>query len=174
MSSCRSLRVTSLGTRCRRRRLRFRRSRTSAFFSFLPFLRCSPPDPHYSSPTPLLTGFYSLPQTLEDITLSVKKGELIAVVGQVGAGKSSLLSAILGELHKVEGQVTVRGTVAYTAQSPWIMGGTVRVRPPFSSFSYPFSPFPISPFPFSARRATSPSASATNPSFTRWCSRRAR
>ncbi|GAA6005323.1 hypothetical protein JCM10207_002938 [Rhodosporidiobolus poonsookiae] len=68
----------------------------------------------------------SVPHTLEDITLSVKKGELIAVVGQVGAGKSSLLSAVLGEMNKVDGQVTVRGTVAYTAQQPWIMGGTIR------------------------------------------------
>jgi ABC-type polysaccharide/polyol phosphate transport system ATPase subunit len=60
--------------------------------------------------------------TLEDISLSVKKGELIAVVGRVGAGKSSLLSAVLGEMNKLDGQVTVRGTVAYTAQQPWIMG----------------------------------------------------
>jgi ATP-binding cassette subfamily C (CFTR/MRP) protein 1 len=132
-----------------------------AFFETLILLR-----------TILLLGLHShspsLSQTLEDITLSVKKGELIAVVGQVGAGKSSLLSAILGELHKVEGQVTVRGTVAYTAQSPWIMGGTVRVRPLFSSCFFPSSPFPLS-----ARRATSPSASVTNPSSTRWCSRHA-
>ncbi|TNY24017.1 hypothetical protein DMC30DRAFT_371993 [Rhodotorula diobovata] len=63
---------------------------------------------------------------LQDISVSVKKGELIAVVGRVGDGKSSLLSAILGEMNKVDGQVTVRGTVAYTAQQPWIMGGTVR------------------------------------------------
>jgi ABC-type multidrug transport system fused ATPase/permease subunit len=60
--------------------------------------------------------------TLGDISLSVKKGELIAVVGRVGAGKSSLLSAVLGEMNKLDGQVTVRGTVAYTAQQPWIMG----------------------------------------------------
>ncbi|GAA5830776.1 hypothetical protein JCM5353_002363 [Sporobolomyces roseus] len=64
--------------------------------------------------------------TLQDISLSVKKGELIAVVGRVGAGKSSLLSAVLGEMNKLDGQVKVRGTVAYTAQQPWIMGGTVK------------------------------------------------
>ncbi|GAA5903406.1 hypothetical protein JCM6882_006539 [Rhodosporidiobolus microsporus] len=67
-----------------------------------------------------------VPHTLEDINLSVKKGELIAVVGRVGAGKSSLLSSVLGEMNKVSGSVTVRGTVAYTAQQPWIMGGTVK------------------------------------------------
>lgn len=45
------------------------------------------------------------------------------MVGRVGSGKSSLLSAILGEMTKVEGSVIVRGTVAYAGQSPWIMGG---------------------------------------------------
>ncbi|SCV73559.1 BQ2448_7485 [Microbotryum intermedium] len=63
---------------------------------------------------------------LSDINLSVKKGELLAVVGRVGSGKSSLLSAILGEMTKIDGSVTVRGTVAYCAQQPWIMGGSVR------------------------------------------------
>ncbi|KAI5478725.1 putative ABC metal ion transporter [Pseudohyphozyma bogoriensis] len=63
---------------------------------------------------------------LVDISLSLKKGELLAVVGRVGAGKSSLLSAILGEMTKLDGSVVVRGTVAYASQTPWIMGGTVR------------------------------------------------
>lgn len=57
-----------------------------------------------------------------DINLSLKKGELLAVVGRVGAGKSSLLSAVLGEMTKVDGSVTVRGSVAYCSQQPWIMG----------------------------------------------------
>ncbi|GAA5978963.1 hypothetical protein JCM5350_004190 [Sporobolomyces pararoseus] len=76
-------------------------------------------------------------KTLEDISLSVKKGELIAVVGRVGAGKSSLLSAVLGEMNKLDGQVTVRGTVAYTAQQPWIMGGTVKSN---ITFGYRYEP----------------------------------
>ena len=44
-------------------------------------------------------------RTLSDLQLRVRKGELIAVVGEVGSGKSSLLSAILGEmvLHDTEG-----------------------------------------------------------------------
>jgi ABC-type hemin transport system ATPase subunit len=51
-------------------------------------------------------------------------GELLAVVGRVGAGKSSVISAILGEMTKLEGKVSVRGSVAYAGQTPWIMGGT--------------------------------------------------
>jgi ABC-type Mn2+/Zn2+ transport system ATPase subunit len=54
--------------------------------------------------------------TLENINLSVIKGSLVAVVGTVGAGKSSLLSAVLGELEQVNGHVRVRGSLAYTAQ----------------------------------------------------------
>lgn len=44
----------------------------------------------------------------DSINLKVERGELIAVVGVVGAGKSSLLSAILGEMEKLDGQVTVQ------------------------------------------------------------------
>ena len=42
------------------------------------------------------------------INLLVKPGQLVAIVGQVGAGKSSLLSAMLGEMERVEGKVSVR------------------------------------------------------------------
>lgn len=42
------------------------------------------------------------------INLSVEEGELIAVVGQVGAGKSSLISAILGELYKRTGSAKIK------------------------------------------------------------------
>lgn len=36
------------------------------------------------------------------------QGSLIAIVGQVGAGKSSLLSALLGELEQMDGCVTMK------------------------------------------------------------------
>ena len=42
------------------------------------------------------------------INLTVKPGELVAVVGQVGAGKSSLVSALLGEMEKMNGYVALR------------------------------------------------------------------
>ncbi|BGP13132.1 hypothetical protein JCM10213v2_001051 [Rhodosporidiobolus nylandii] len=88
-------------------------------------------------PAPDAPAGTQVPNTLEDITLSVKKGELIAVVGQVGAGKSSLLSSVLGEMAKTGGSVTVRGTIAYTAQQPWIMGGTVKEN---ITFGHRFDP----------------------------------
>ncbi|KAG1740326.1 P-loop containing nucleoside triphosphate hydrolase protein [Suillus lakei] len=63
---------------------------------------------------------------LEDINLTVHKGELVGVLGRVGSGKSSLLSAIIGDMRKTEGEVTLFGNVAYAAQNPWILSATVR------------------------------------------------
>ena len=42
------------------------------------------------------------------INLQVSDGQLVAVVGQVGCGKSSLISAFLGEMEKLAGHVNVR------------------------------------------------------------------
>jgi ABC-type transport system involved in cytochrome bd biosynthesis fused ATPase/permease subunit len=44
---------------------------------------------------------------LKSINLNVNKGELTAIVGTVGSGKSSLLASILGEMHKLSGKVRV-------------------------------------------------------------------
>ncbi|XP_063866563.1 multidrug resistance-associated protein 1-like isoform X5 [Scylla paramamosain] len=62
---------------------------------------------------------------LRGLNMTVEKGSLVAVVGTVGAGKSSLCSAILGEMEKQSGRVNVKGSVAYVAQQPWIQNNTV-------------------------------------------------
>eukprot|EP00026_Physarum_polycephalum_P000168 Phypoly_transcript_00168.p1 GENE.Phypoly_transcript_00168~~Phypoly_transcript_00168.p1 ORF type:complete len:1453 (+),score=233.55 Phypoly_transcript_00168:484-4359(+) len=64
--------------------------------------------------------------TLRNLHFSVKQGELVAVVGAVGSGKSSLLAAILGELHKSSGRVCVNGSVAYVPQQAWMQNATLR------------------------------------------------
>ncbi|XP_010545620.1 PREDICTED: ABC transporter C family member 8 [Tarenaya hassleriana] len=64
--------------------------------------------------------------TLRNIDLEVKNGQKVAVCGPVGAGKSSLLHAILGEMPKVSGTVKVSGSIAYVSQSSWIQSGTIR------------------------------------------------
>jgi ABC-type Mn2+/Zn2+ transport system ATPase subunit len=46
----------------------------------------------------------------------IELGELVAIVGEVGSGKSSLLSALLGEVKKLSGHVFVNGSVAYVSQ----------------------------------------------------------
>lgn len=53
---------------------------------------------------------------LSNINLRVRRGSLVAVVGKVGAGKSSLIEALLGNLTRIGGRVTVSGSVAYAPQ----------------------------------------------------------
>ncbi|ORY04586.1 metal resistance protein YCF1 [Basidiobolus meristosporus CBS 931.73] len=65
--------------------------------------------------------------TLSNIDLSCKKGELLAIVGRVGSGKSSLVSSLLGEMEKSPASnILIRGKVAYAPQQPWIMNATVK------------------------------------------------
>uniref|UniRef100_A0AAX7VP83 Cystic fibrosis transmembrane conductance regulator n=1 Tax=Astatotilapia calliptera TaxID=8154 RepID=A0AAX7VP83_ASTCA len=52
--------------------------------------------------------------------------QLLAVIGPVGAGKSSLLSSILGELPAEKGVLRVKGQLTYAAQQPWVFPGTIR------------------------------------------------
>ncbi|KAI3905507.1 hypothetical protein MKW98_013666, partial [Papaver atlanticum] len=67
--------------------------------------------------------------TLSNINLEIPVGSLVAVVGSTGEGKTSLISAMLGELPPaadVDAEVVVRGTVAYVPQVSWIYNSTVR------------------------------------------------
>uniref|UniRef100_A0A915BDK8 ABC-type glutathione-S-conjugate transporter n=1 Tax=Parascaris univalens TaxID=6257 RepID=A0A915BDK8_PARUN len=75
--------------------------------------------------------------TLKDLNLHIKKGELVAVVGSVGSGKSSLLSALLGEMDKQSGEVAVSGSVAYVPQQAWIQNMSLRDN---IIFSRPYLP----------------------------------
>nr|XP_014351311.1 PREDICTED: canalicular multispecific organic anion transporter 2 [Latimeria chalumnae] len=68
----------------------------------------------------------SNPPILHDINLMVPYGSLVAVVGHVGCGKSSLVSALLGEVEKLEGKVSIRGSVAYVPQQAWIQNATLK------------------------------------------------
>ncbi|KAF4315069.1 hypothetical protein G195_011219 [Phytophthora kernoviae 00238/432] len=63
---------------------------------------------------------------LNHINLTIKKGDLVVVHGSVGSGKSSLCSALLGEMDKLSGSVFVRGRVAYYSQQTWIQNMTIR------------------------------------------------
>ncbi|KAJ6656004.1 hypothetical protein lerEdw1_004589 [Lerista edwardsae] len=62
---------------------------------------------------------------LTNIDFAVPECRLVAVVGQVGCGKSSLLSALLGEMDKREGHVSLQGSVAYVPQQAWIQNATL-------------------------------------------------
>ncbi|KAK9257215.1 P-loop containing nucleoside triphosphate hydrolase protein [Lipomyces tetrasporus] len=66
------------------------------------------------------------PPALRNISFNAKLGQLACIIGRVGTGKSALLQALLGDLHRESGDVTIRGHVAYCSQVPWIMNATVK------------------------------------------------
>ena len=70
---------------------------------------------------------------LSDLDLEIKKGELVAVLGETGSGKTCLTNAILNYLdfipksnNKKEVYNVVNGSISYASQNPWILNGTVR------------------------------------------------
>lgn len=80
---------------------------------------------------------------LRDINVAFKEGKLNVIIGPTGAGKTSLLLALLGEMTLLEGKVFLPGiiprdelvvdprtglteSVAYCAQSAWLLNDTIR------------------------------------------------
>jgi len=62
--------------------------------------------------------------------LTIPKGQVVAIVGPVGSGKSSFLQGLIGEMRKETGSVEFGGSVSYCPQNAWI-----QVRPPTPFFS---------------------------------------
>ncbi|XP_028983418.1 canalicular multispecific organic anion transporter 1 [Betta splendens] len=63
---------------------------------------------------------------LQNVSLDVKPGKLVAVVGAVGSGKSSLMSALLGEMHSTKGFINIKGSLAFVPQQAWIQNATLK------------------------------------------------
>ncbi|XP_050673788.1 multidrug resistance-associated protein 1 isoform X2 [Leptidea sinapis] len=87
-------------------------------------------DPKEPSPLVIENGFFSWGDAsepiLKNINLQVPKGHMVAVVGAVGSGKSSLLSALLGEMNKISGRVNTYGSNALVTQQAWIQNATLQ------------------------------------------------
>ncbi|KAK2913918.1 hypothetical protein Q8A67_002317 [Cirrhinus molitorella] len=64
--------------------------------------------------------------SLGNISFTLSKGSLLGVCGNVGSGKTSLISSILEQMHLLSGSVSANGTLAYVSQQAWIFHGTVR------------------------------------------------
>ncbi|XP_025410477.1 multidrug resistance-associated protein 1 isoform X2 [Sipha flava] len=64
--------------------------------------------------------------TLKNINLRISSGQLVAVVGTVGSGKSSLVSAFLGEMDKTSGRINTKGSIAYVPQQAWIQNSSLK------------------------------------------------
>ncbi|NXJ71659.1 MRP2 protein, partial [Rostratula benghalensis] len=74
----------------------------------------SPAGPNLGFPSP------------EGVTLDIASGSLVAVVGAVGSGKSSLVSAMLGEMENIKGHINIQGSLAYVPQQAWIQNATLK------------------------------------------------
>ena len=68
------------------------------------------------------------PSQLFNITISIPKGSLVAIVGPVGSGKSTLLNALINEATKVSGQLLIaeNATVGFASQQPWIQNASIK------------------------------------------------
>ncbi|KAL2913381.1 hypothetical protein HK105_207126 [Polyrhizophydium stewartii] len=64
--------------------------------------------------------------SLDSLTLRIPRGKLVAVVGTVGSGKSSLLNALVGEMRRTAGSLTFHGTVGFCQQQAWIQNASVK------------------------------------------------
>ncbi|OLY79209.1 Canalicular multispecific organic anion transporter 1 [Smittium mucronatum] len=61
-----------------------------------------------------------------DVNIRLGKNECVGIVGSIGSGKSSFISAIVGEMNKESGKAIINGSIAYSPQTPWIMNATLR------------------------------------------------
>ncbi|GAW25583.1 putative ABC transporter family protein [Rosellinia necatrix] len=66
------------------------------------------------------------PFKLEDLNLAIGRKELIAVIGSVGSGKTSLLAALAGDMRKTSGEVVLGASRAFCPQYAWIQNASVR------------------------------------------------
>ncbi|ODO10326.1 hypothetical protein I350_02555 [Cryptococcus amylolentus CBS 6273] len=83
-------------------------------------------DPNTASNTPF---------SLKNIDLQIPRGSLVCVVGSVGTGKTALLSGLLNEMKRTEGEVVFGGSVSYVPQHAWVQSGSIRDNVTFSSAS---------------------------------------
>ena len=73
-------------------------------------------------------GWSKSDELLSNINMRVKKGSLVAIVGNVGSGKSSLLAGLLNQMHKLNesGKINIDGKIALVPQQAWIQNATVK------------------------------------------------
>ncbi|XP_014823925.1 PREDICTED: canalicular multispecific organic anion transporter 1-like [Poecilia mexicana] len=87
-------------------------------------------DPSFNSAINISDGSFAWEKDseplLKNVSLDIKPGRLVAVVGAVGSGKSSLMSALLGEMHSTKGFINIRGSLAFVPQQAWIQNATLR------------------------------------------------
>ena len=63
--------------------------------------------------------------------LKIPKGQVVAIVGPVGSGKSSFLQGLIGEMRRETGSVEFGGSVSYCPQNAWIQVSVLSHRAAF-------------------------------------------
>ncbi|ESO89359.1 hypothetical protein LOTGIDRAFT_229211 [Lottia gigantea] len=58
--------------------------------------------------------------------INIRNGSLVAIIGRVGAGKSTFLSSILGEVPNLDGKFYSKGSISYVPQQAWIQNATLK------------------------------------------------
>lgn len=66
------------------------------------------------------------PFSLRDLNFSIGRNELVAVIGGVGSGKSSLLAALAGDMRRTNGKVVMGATRAFCPQYAWIQNTSLK------------------------------------------------
>jgi len=66
------------------------------------------------------------PFKLQDMNFTIGRNELVAVIGSVGSGKSSLLAALAGDMRKTAGEVILSADRAFCPQYAWIQNTSVK------------------------------------------------
>ncbi len=75
---------------------------------------------------------------LKDINISIPKEKLTLIVGPIGCGKSSLLSAMIGEMVRIRGHINWsqnNSFIGYVADSPWLINMSLQDN---ITFGFPF------------------------------------
>ncbi|KAM3143254.1 hypothetical protein pb186bvf_004586 [Paramecium bursaria] len=94
-------------------------------------------DPNQSLATVSDSLIMSNPNCLKNINITIERGSFVAIVGDVGSGKSSLIQSILGEMIYDESSqkphIGIGGSIAYVSQTAWIQNATVRDNVIFGS-----------------------------------------
>uniref|UniRef100_A0A669DKL9 ABC-type glutathione-S-conjugate transporter n=1 Tax=Oreochromis niloticus TaxID=8128 RepID=A0A669DKL9_ORENI len=87
-------------------------------------------DPSFNTAVSVCDGSFAWEKDakplLKDVNLDIEPGQLVAVVGAVGSGKSSLMSALLGEMHSTKGFINIMGSLAFVPQQAWIQNATLK------------------------------------------------
>ena len=66
------------------------------------------------------------PFKLHNMNFSIGRNELVAVIGGVGSGKSSLLAALAGDMRRTRGEMIMGASRAFCPQYAWIQNATVK------------------------------------------------